>query len=339
MEPAPTLLSDEIDTVFHNKANDGLQNIRRMFNLGFTRGNKVSRCEGANTKFDIVEFEPFCPTVLCGIGRCLPDTVADRALPIELVRQTGEHKAKRFRLREARQLVARIRAEIQAWSEQPDLIDALNTARQQMPADLRDRQEEITEPLIAMADLAGGNWPNDARAALVKLCAQEKDASTGVKLLAATRSIFEETGEDRITTPRILETLASIGDGPWALMFEDSLKHGKQQTAAAKLARLLKEYKTPEGKKFKPHTIRVGDETPKGFYRNDVELEWKRYLPSSPEKPQQVQHTRENEHTTENVAPDVVAPVNGQAATEISLAKRANLAAGATVAPIWEEEW
>jgi hypothetical protein len=64
----PTLLSDEIDTVFHSKANDGLQNIRRMVNLGFTRGNKVSRCEGANTKFDIVEFDPFCPKVLCGIG-------------------------------------------------------------------------------------------------------------------------------------------------------------------------------------------------------------------------------------------------------------------------------
>src|SRR5438105_6325583 len=107
-------------------------------------------------------------------------------------------------------------------------------------------------------------------------------------------------------------------------MFEDSLKYGKLQTAAAKLARLLKEYKTPEGKRLKPHTIRMGDETPKGFYRSDFELEWKRYLPS-PEKPQQaqqVQHTTENEYTTENVARDVAAPVNDQAPTEISIAKR-----------------
>jgi hypothetical protein len=338
----PTLLSDEIDTVFHSNANDGLQNIRRMFNLGFTRGNKVSRCEGANTKFDIVEFDPFCPKVLCGIGRCLPDTVADRALPIELVRQTDEHKAKRFRLREARQLVARIRAEIQAWSGQPDLIGALNSARPRMPAKIRDRQEEICEPLIAIADLAGGNWPESARAALVKLCGQEEDASIGVKLLAAIKSIFDETSEDRITTPRLLEALTSIEDEPWALMFEDALKHGNLQTAAAKLARLLKEYKTPEGKKLKPHTIRVGDETPKGFYRSDFELEWKRYLPPSPETPQQaqqVQHTTENEDTTENIAPDVVAPVNGQAATEISLGKSPNVAAVAAVAPVWEDEW
>ena len=105
-----------------------------------------------------------------------------------------------------------------------------------------------------------------------------------IKLLAAIRSIFELGILEAQSTPRILETLASFEDGPWALMFEDSLKYGKLQTAAAKLARLLKEYKTPEGKKLKPHTIRMGDETPKGFYRSDFELEWKRYLPS-PEKP------------------------------------------------------
>src|SRR5438132_5766499 len=168
----------------------------------------------------------------------------------------------------------------------------------------------------------------------------EEDASTGVRLLAAIRRIFEETGEDRLTTPRILETLASIEDGPWVLMFENSLKYGKLQAAAAKLARLLKEYKTPEGKRLKPHTIRIRDQTPKGFYLSDFELEWKRYLPSpeKPQQPQQVQHATENEHTTEHVTPNVVAPVNGQAATEISIAKRSDVAAVPTVATIPDEK-
>jgi len=161
-----------------------------------------------------------------------------------------------------------------------------------------------------------------------------------IKLLAAIRSIFEWIGEDRITTWRLLEALAAIEDGPWVLMFEDALKHGKPQAAAAKLARLLKKYKTPEGKKLKPHTIRVVDETPKGFYRSDFELEWKRYLPSpeTPQQPQQVQHATENEHTTEHVTPNVVAPVNGQAATEISIAKRSDVAAVPTVATIPDEK-
>lgn len=160
-----------------------------------------------------------------------------------------------------------------------------------------------------------------------------------INLLMAIRSIFEWTGEDRITTWQLLEALASIEDGPWVLMFENALKHGKPQAAAAKLARLLREYKTPEDKKLKPHTIRTGNGTPKGFYRSDFELEWKRYLPSLPEKPQQAQHTTEDGHTTEDVAPDAVAPVNGQAATEFSLAERSNVAADATVALNEEHEW
>jgi Protein of unknown function (DUF3631) len=89
----------------------------------------------------------------------------------------------------------------------------------------------ICEPLIAVADLADGNWPNDARAALVKLCAQEEDASTGIKLLAAIRSIFEETDEDRITTPRLLEMLTAIEDGPWPLMQASAADSLERDTA------------------------------------------------------------------------------------------------------------
>lgn len=270
----PTLLSDEIDTVFHSKKNDGMENIRRMFNLGFTRGNKVSRCVGQNTSFDIQEFDPFCPKVLCGIGRCLPDTVADRALAIELVRQSSEEKAERFRARDARELVADIRAELQAWAEQPGLIDKLKAARPQAPAEIRDRQEEICEPLIALADLAGDTWPEIARTALVGLCAQEEDASTGVRLLCDIKHVFDEAGTDRLTTRSIIEGLAGIEDDrPWALWFEDALRQDKLKAAAARLARRLKGYKV------KPCKIRLGEETAQGYYRADFQNAWKRYLP------------------------------------------------------------
>ena len=67
-------------------------------------------------------------------------------------------------------------------------------------------------------------------------------------------------------------------------MFEDALKHEKHQTAAAKLARLLRNYKTADGKRLKPHTIRVDKEFPKGFCRADFEREWERYLTSTSER-------------------------------------------------------
>jgi hypothetical protein len=73
-----------------------------------------------------------------------------------------------------------------------------------------------------------------------------------------------------------LEELVAIEDGPWALMFEDALKHDKLQTAASKLARMLKEYK------IKPRTVKLADETTaKGYHRRDFEAIWKRYLRAS----------------------------------------------------------
>lgn len=327
----PTLLSDEIDTVFHAKANDGMQNIRRMFNLGFTRGNKVSRCVGQNTNYEIQEFDPFCPKVLCGIGRCLPDTVADRALPIELVRQSSDEKAERFRVREARELVAGIRAELQTWAG-PDLIDTLKAARPQMPTEIRDRQEEICEPLIAIADLAGGKWAESARAALVKLCANEEDASIGVKLLAAIKSVFDKADADKLPTKDILGALvATEDDAPWALWWADALNYGKIQVAASKLAKLLKKYG------INRQTIRLGDETQKGYVRADFAEAWKRYLPSSSGKGV----TRVTWVTSEetNVTADCsVTPTAETEVTRFPLARSENVTAVTAVTAVREGE-
>src|SRR5262249_32826001 len=54
------------------------------------------------------------------------------------------------------------------------------------------------------------------------------------------------------------------------------------QSAAAKLSRLLKNYKMPDGQKIKPHSIRIDGEIVKGFYRNDFEEAWDRYLQPLP---------------------------------------------------------
>jgi hypothetical protein len=102
-------------------------------------------------------------------------------------------------------------------------------------------------------------------------------------LLAALRTVFDSAEADKLATTEMLEALVAIEDGPWALMFEDHLKHGKLQSAAAKLSRLLKNHKRPDGQKIKPHSIRKDDVIVKGFYRGDFEAAWERYLqPSLP---------------------------------------------------------
>ena len=120
----------------------------------------------------------------------------------------------------------------------------------------RDRAADICEPLLAVAHLAGGKWPEIARAALVELCADSDvaDENTGIKLLAAIREIFQERGTDRISTKDLLgELIDRDGDEPWAACWQKDFKAENIKGPAAKLARLLK----PFG--IIPETIRESD--------------------------------------------------------------------------------
>jgi len=304
----PTLLYDEIDTVFGSNRNNGMENIRRFFNVGFERGAKIPRCVGEGAKQDIQEFDPFCAKALSGIGKVLPDTVTDRCLPIELQRQSREEKAERFRKRKAEELASPIRAELSVLSQQAGLIDSLRDAEPSLPDALSDRQQDICEPLLAIADLAEGDWPQIARAAVTKLCTQEEDASNGVKLLSDIKAVFDSTVADRLPTEQILEELVEIEDSPWAIWWQDDLKNQKVAKVAAKLARMLKAYKRSDGERLKPRTIRIGDETPKGFHRSDFEQAWSRYLPPPCETAATSATTATHDTTDVAAVADVAAP-------------------------------
>ena len=133
-------------------------------------------------------------------------------------RKPGE-VIEKFRTREAEPVVGPIASALQAWSQKQTVIDKLRVARPGMPSALGDRAADICEPLLAIADLAGGKWPDMARAALVELCAggDVVDESAGIRLLAAIREIFQAGQVDRISTKDLLEELISRdGDEPWA---------------------------------------------------------------------------------------------------------------------------
>ena len=149
-----------------------------------------------------------------------------------------------------------------------------------MPDQLSDRQGDICEPLLSIADQAGEEWPDLSRKALVGLCAADanEDESLGVKLLQAVRDAFDESDTNRFSTRHLLEKLISQEtDAPWATWWENDLEHGNTRGPAAKLARLLKPYR------IKVRSIRLSDgSTPKGYHREDFEQAWKRYCPLKP---------------------------------------------------------
>jgi hypothetical protein len=271
----PTLLMDEVDAVFSHGKDDGKEDLRSMLNAGFERGSKVRRCVGPN--FDVKDFAVFCPKALAGIGK-LPDTVSDRCIPIRLVRKKKSEAVQRFRKRDVN--TERIVEALCQYAQKPDVVEALRKGRVEVD-ELRDRQNDICEPLIVIADIAGGHWPRLAREALVELCGGQvdEDGNLGVKLLADIRNIFErDHSTDRLPTKELLDGLIEVEtDAPWAGWWEKEVRAGTINSPASKLARFLKPYQ------IKARVIKMPDATTsRGFLRGDFEDAWNRYLPPSP---------------------------------------------------------
>jgi hypothetical protein len=264
----PTLLLDESDAAFAGEK-EYAEALRGVLNTGHRRGGKASCCVGQGTAITCKNFSTFCPKAIAGIGH-LPDTIADRSIPIHLKRAArGEH-VERFRRRDVEGEAADLRARLEAWSAVT--VENLRTARPVLPDALTDRQQDGAEPLLAIADLAGGEWPETARLALIELCseAQAGDQSMGVRLLADIRSIFQDRDVVRMPSVELAAALAEIETSPWG----EWGKAGKP-LSAAKLARLLGRFV------IVPHTVRMDDKTHKGYELNDFRDAFERYSPST----------------------------------------------------------
>lgn len=165
-ETHPTLLLDESDATFNGNREFG-EALRGVLNSGHRRGGKASRCEQTTgTNFVRRDFDTFCSKAIAGIGR-LPDTVADRSLPIRLKRKPPGTEVARFRRREVQPEATALREQVAAWAA--EWKARLADMRPVLPEALSDRQQDGAEPLLAIADAAGGEWAQRARAALVQV--------------------------------------------------------------------------------------------------------------------------------------------------------------------------
>ena len=263
----PTLLIDEVDTLFLKGAVGGRQALRAILNAGFHRGTTVARAGQ--------DYRVFGPKVLSGIGS-LPDTIRDRSIPIHLVRRRHDEVVEKFRERDVAARALPIREALTEFAKSDQVVANLRSIKPKMP-DLGDRQQDVSEPLVAIADIAGSDWPQRVRAALVHLFADhEEGEGVRVRLLCALREIFKNTMEDRLPTEKVLaELVARETDEPWAGWWERQLKGGNVRGPAAKVAELLK----PFG--IKPHGIRLRNgTTPRGYTREDFCDAWERYCPA-----------------------------------------------------------
>lgn len=256
----PTLLYDEIDTVFGPKAKDN-EDIRGMLNAGYRRGATAGRCVIKGKGVEVEELPAFAACALAGLDD-LPDTIMTRSVVIRMRRRAPHEKVQPFRRRVHEQPGHELRDRLSNWLR--SVWSQLDGAWPDLPDQIVDRDADVWEPLITIADAAGGTWPERARVSAVSLVsdARAKAGGLGVQLLADLRTIFGD--EDALTTDVILTRLHELEDAPW-----DDLR-GKP-LAARGLAFRLGKYEV------KPRQLKAYNR--KGYTRADLLDQWVRYLP------------------------------------------------------------
>jgi len=273
-----TLLFDEVDEVFDKRdrstRNEGL---RALLNAGYREGAKVARCVGSGRRISIVEYSAFCPKALASIGS-LPDTVADRSITIRMERKTSEERVSRFRFRVAQMDAEPIRESFGAWASRENTIQELRSAEPDVPEELDDRAAEGWEALIAIADMAGGSWPQQARRAAVELQTERVIAEVESYRILLLRHILEAFAESGSAIPAttLLDALTARDDGPWAKWWGRSLRVGNYQGPASELASMLAAFR------IYPRDINSSSlysRSVRGYDAAGFVEAWTRYLP------------------------------------------------------------
>jgi Protein of unknown function (DUF3631)/CHC2 zinc finger len=258
----PTIAIDEADVLLVEN-----EPLRAVVNSGWTRGQGVLRCVGDDKVPHL--FPTFAPKAIAMKGRNLPDTTLSRSIVIEMKRKRAGERAEFFPCIDDAGL-AELRSRAMRWAT--DSIDKLVGATPVMPPGFDNRLGANWTVMLSIAELAGGEWPELARDAAVKLNLDDP-ASIGVQLLAAIRSIFDGETElqslDRIGSAELVAQLVADAGSPWA-----EWKNGKPITQA-QLARALKRWGVhPEKIRFQSGGAL------QGYQRHQFADAWERYLPA-----------------------------------------------------------
>jgi hypothetical protein len=266
----PTLLLDEGDTYLRDN-----EDLRGILNSGHRKDGRVIRCVGDD--HEPRQFSTWAPMLLALIGKPAA-TVYDRSVVISLRRKKPSEVVEQFRPK-ARQELHVLAQRAARWTR--DHAAKLVEAEPAPLTVLNDRANDNWQSLLAIADLAGGNWPRRARKAAEDMAENIAiDAASNIEMLIAdVRWIFDRKPEerhgktiveygpvDKMSSDDLVGHLANIEGHPWA-----EWKAGKPITQAA-LARQLGEFKILSG------TIRLdGRRTLKGYKRKDFDEVFERY--------------------------------------------------------------
>jgi hypothetical protein len=282
----PTLGIDEFD----NQATGDNPDLRAIVNSGHARAFAyVLRVVG--DEMEPRKFSTWAPMVVAMIGRPWP-TLESRSIVVEMVRKKSSETVDRWSEARPDDLMIELCATAARWAT--DHADELATADPQVPAKLKNRAADNWRPLLAVAELAGGEWPRLAREAALYLSGEDDDADDDddpfVMFLADLKTVFDAEKEpDRVRSTTIIEKFNAMEDRPWP-----TYNRGKQFNAH-NLGKLVRRVKPTTGRRIKSATVKfkhdefgnpiqgvIASVAAKGFYRTDFEDAFARFLSTRP---------------------------------------------------------
>jgi hypothetical protein len=265
----PTLVCDEADRFFGGTrgASETTEVVTGILNAGFARGWPYTRWDVTTRSRE--ECPTFAMAMLASKGINLPDTIEDRAVIITMRRKLPGDAVARFRAARAIPPLRDLRRQVAQW-----IIThrgTLAAARPDMPAGLDDRAEDLWEPLLAVADLAGGTWPQRARRAARMLAAERAESDTdnsyGVRLLSDIRDLYAGFRLSFMPSRELIGRLVQLDEAPWRDL---------ELTTRGLSDRL---------RPFGIRSTRNTAGTVRGYRLEDFADAFSRYVPSSPAPP------------------------------------------------------
>ncbi len=267
----PTLLADEMDS-FQNT----YEELRGILNSGHTKAAaRVIRTVGDN--HEPRAFSTWCPMALATIGT-LPDTLEDRSIRIDLQRKKKSDRVQRLP-RKGSALKA-LRAELEELQSQCvrwviDHTEQLGGVEPEALHELADRANDNWHGLLSIAEVIGGEWPEKARKAALKLSEAEPSSETiGVQLLIDCHAILKVNPMDVIPSLELCDALTALDESPWP-----TFRKGKP-ISQHQLARRLRIFK------IATRSTRGSDGSVKrGYLKEEISNAFDRYCPPSPGNP------------------------------------------------------
>jgi putative DNA primase/helicase len=277
----PTMLLDEGNKTLANNLE-----IQAVLNDGHRRGGQTLRNVAVGDDYEPRAFSTYSAMAIAFLKH-LPPELHDRSVAIEMDRALQGERIEQFRLDRVDHLVT-IARKIARWAQ--DHAARIGAADPAMPSGIYNREADNWRPLLAIADVAGGEWPKRVRDAAGRChaAADVDNRSQLETLLADIRDVSR--GKTEMLSADLVNRLVALEGHPWAEMGQS----GKPITQN-KLARMLK----PLG--IAPENLGLG--RVRGYKVEQFREAFDRYLPQEGDHNLSSSPNAENTGTSDDFKP------------------------------------